>query len=71
MYSLYPPYREYQNMEGYIGFCFFLCPVTDILATVAQISMKFLHDDTYWHQTDQGHTRKQCRRGAHLPFLER
>jgi len=34
-------------MEGYIGCCFFLCPVTDISATVAQIGVKFNTSNTY------------------------
>ena len=34
----YPPYV---SMEGYIGCCFFVCPVTDISATVTPIGVKF------------------------------
>ena len=35
-------YPAYVSIEGYIGYCFFLCPVfTDISATVAPIGVKF------------------------------
>ena len=36
--SCYPPYV---SVEGYIVCCFFLCPVTDISATVTPIGLKF------------------------------
>jgi len=39
MVVIYGP--PYGSMEGFIGCCFFLCPITSISAMVAPIGMKF------------------------------